>query len=66
MVASALRKSKVVKVCKDGWNVKRRLPFRLTKELQAQLNACTVYTERMDTNFEKYGYRFITAKGGYQ
>ena len=50
---SALKKSYVIKVCKDKFTIKRRIPFLLNAQIQSQLDSCTVKVRGLKTNFEK-------------
>jgi hypothetical protein len=44
----ALRKSFVVKVCRDQFTLRRRIPFALTAEIQAAIDSRTVFIQNLD------------------
>ena len=44
-MAEALKPSRVVKVCKDGQNFKRRTPFEMSAARQERIDACTIHIE---------------------
>lgn len=59
----ALKKSKVVKVCKDKFNIKRRLPFKLNEDIKKHIEDATLYIENFPQSidlhdlFKPYGVR---------
>ena len=44
---TALKRSSVVKMCKDGVHIKRRMPFVLNSRMRESIKACTVYVENV-------------------
>jgi len=48
-IAKSLKRSKVVKVCKDMFCIKRRVPFKLDKSLMEHIEKCTVYVTGFQT-----------------
>lgn len=73
LIISAMSKSRVVKVCKDKFNIKRRVPFVLNSKITSQINAHTVFIESQSdltldnlTQFLKsFAPRDIRIKSGY-
>ena len=41
----------MAKVCKDGQNIKRRLPFELTDQLKSDIEKCTIYIENFPQKY---------------
>jgi hypothetical protein len=55
-----------VKVCKDKFTIKRRIPFKLTPQMKQTMDKCTIYAEVDDKEiFTKYTPRDIRSKNGY-
>jgi hypothetical protein len=44
-IVESLKKSKVLKVCKDKFNIKRRIPFKKDAKITQYIDSCTVYIE---------------------
>ena len=54
MVVRALKKSYVVKVCSNLWNIKRRIPFQMSKEIQTHIDDCTMYLEGLEQRDQEW------------
>lgn len=64
----ALKRSRVVKVCKDKFHLRRRLPFKMNDEIKKEIEECTIYVENFPHNFDlqqlfkPYGIRDLRLK----
>ena len=62
---SSLKKSKVLKVCKDQYTIKRRIPFKMSSQIRENIDNCTVYIEQENIDLSKYKPRDIRHRAGY-
>ena len=63
-IVNSLKKSKVVKVCKDQYTIKRRIPFKMTSQIKETIDNCTIFVQS-DVDLTKYRPRDVRKRQGY-